>query len=226
MEVAPDYPDITFIVGSNTVVSAENVAGIAPKSWEPAYLMGILAGLMTETGEVGGIAGYDFPIIVSQMEAYKMGAKAANPDVEVTVVYIGTMDDVAKGKEAAIAQASAGADIIFHIADAAGVGVIQAAEEEGVWAMGWGADQNHLAPDTVLTSLLSSGDQLLVKDVELLTKGSWTGEVRLYGIDSGVVDIADFHGLVPDDVAAQVDEARQKIIAGELEIPYIPEATD
>jgi len=62
--------------------------------------------------------------------------------------------------------------------------------------------------------------------VELVQKGLWTGEARVYGLDTGIVDIADFYGLVPDDVAAAIAEARQKIIDGELEIPYIPEATD
>jgi len=226
MEVAPDYPDVKFIVTNNSVVSAENVAGIAAAAWEPAYLLGILAAMMSESGEIGGIAGYDFPNIVSQMEAYKLGARAVKPDIEATVIYIGTMEDVAKGKEAALAQASAGVDVIFHIADAAGLGVIEAAAESDIWVIGWGADQNHLAPENVISSSLTNSAGLLMKDVELVQKGLWTGEARVYGLDTGIVDIADFYGLVPDDVAAAIAEARQKIIDGELEIPYIPEATD
>jgi len=226
LEVAPDYPDVRFIVDNNSEVSGENIAGIAAKSWDAGYLLGALAGLMTESNQIGGIAGYDFPNIVSQMEAYKMGAKDVNPDVETTVVYIGSFEDVANGKEAALAQASAGVDVIFHIADAAGVGIIQACQESGIWAMGWGADQNHLASDTVLTSLLTNGDTLLVKDVELVVNGEWTGGVRLYGLDTGVADIADFHGLVPDDVAEQIADLREQIISEELEVPYMPEVSD
>jgi basic membrane protein A len=226
MEVAPDYPDIKFIVTLNTLVSADNIAGIAAAAWEPAYLLGMLAAMMSETDQIGGIAGYDFPNIVSQMEAYKLGAREVNPDIEATIVYIGTMEDVAKAKEAALAQASAGVDVIFHIADAAGLGVIQAAEETDTWVVGWGADQNHLAPDNVLSSSLTNTGGLLIKDVEQITRGTWTGGVRVYGIDTGIVDIADFHGLVPEDIAAAIAEARQEIIDGELEIPYIPEMSD
>jgi len=224
LKVAPDYPDIKFIVNANHTVSAENVAGIYGKTWDAAYLLGVLAGLTTETNKIGGIAGFDFPVLVAQMEAYRLGAESVNPDVETTIVYIGSFEDVSKGKEAALAQASAGVDVIFHIADAAGVGVIQAVEESGIWGIGWGLDQNHLAPEYIISSLLFRGDELLVQDVQKVVDGTWTGEARLYGLDTGVVGIADYHGLVQDDIAAQVEEVKQQILSGELEVPFIPEA--
>lgn len=226
LEVAPEYPDITFIVDSNPVVEAENVAGITGETWQATYLLGVLAARMSETGKIGGIAGFDFPIIVSQMESYKLGAQSVNPDIEVTIVYIGSFEDVATAKEAAFAQFSAGVDVIFHIADAAGIGVIQAAEEEGVWAIGWGLDQNSVAPDTVISSLLFSGGELLLQDVGKVVDGTWTGEVRLYGLETGVVGIADYYGLVPDDVAEEIEQVKQDIIDGKIEVPYITEPTD
>lgn len=221
LQVAPDYPDIKFIVDSNPVVSGPNIAGITGQTWQATYLLGVLAGSMTKTGHIGGIAGFDFPILVAQMEAYKAGAQSVRPDVEVTVVYIGSFDDVTKAKEAALAQASAGVDVLFHIADAAGLGIIQAIEEQNIWGIGWGIDQNSLAPKNIISSLISSGAELLVQDVAKVVDGTWTGEVRLYGLSTGVVGIADYHGLVPADVAAKVEEARQKIVSGELEVPYI-----
>lgn len=225
LEVAPDYPEIKFIVDSNPVVSAENVAGITGQTWEATYLLGVLAANMSETGKIGGIAGFDFPIIVAQMEAYRLGAESVNPDIEVTNVYIGTFEDVAKAKEAAFAQFDAGVDVIFHIADAAGIGVIQAAQERGVYAIGWGLDQHDVAPDTVLSSLLFSGGELLLQDVKRVQEGTWTGEVRLYGLETGVVGIAPFYDLVPEDVATQVEQARQDILSGKIEVPYITEPT-
>lgn len=225
LQVAPDYPKIKFIVDSNPDVHAANVAGITGKSWEAAYLCGVVAGLMSKTGKIGGIAGFDFPILVSQMEAYKLGAKSVNPNIQVTIVYIGSFEDVAKAKEAALAQISAGTDVIFHIADAAGVGIIQACQEKGIWAIGWGLDQNHLAPQTVLTSMLFSGGDLLFDDVQKVIDGTWTGEQRLYGLATGVVGLADYHGLVPADVAAKVEQAKQDIISGKTQVPYITEKT-
>lgn len=225
LQVAPDYPKIKFIVDSNPDVHAANVAGITGKSWEAAYLCGVVAGLMSKTGKIGGIAGFDFPILVSQMEAYKLGAKSVNPNIQVTIVYIGSFEDVAKAKEAALAQISAGTDVIFHIADAAGVGIIQACQEKGIWAIGWGLDQNHLAPQTVLTSMLFSGGDLLFDDVQKVIDGTWTGEQRLYGLATGVVGLADYHGLVPADVAAKVEQVKQDIISGKIQVPYITEKT-
>ncbi len=221
LAVAPDYPDVKFIVDSNPIVAAENVAGITGESWQAAYLLGVLAAHMSETGKIGGIAGFDFPILVAQMEAYRLGAESVNPDIEVNVIYIGSFEDVAQAKEAAIAQIDAGADVIFHIADAAGVGIIQACQEKGVWAIGWGLDQNDIAPDTVISSLLFSGAQLIFDDTKKIVDGTWTGEVRLYGLSTGVVGIADYHGLVPDDVATQIEQVKQDIIDGTIEVPYI-----
>jgi len=223
LNVAPDYPDVKFIVGMHPFAEAENVAGIAAKLWESAYVLGHLAGRMTENDTIGGIGGFDFPVIISQMEAYRMAAQKVNPDVKVTNVYIGTFDDPAKGKEAAYAQISAGADVIFHVADAAGVGVIQACAEEDLWSIGFALDQHHLAPESVISSLLFHTDKMYLLDVQKLIDGTWTGEPRAYGIASGVTDIADFYGLVPDDIAAEVMEVRQDIVDGELKVPYIPE---
>ena len=225
LRVAPDYPEIKFIVDSNPVVSGPNIAGITGETWEAAYVLGVLAGLMTETGQIGGIAGFDFPILVAQMEAYRLGAESVRPDVKVTTVYVGTFEDVALAKEAALAQASTGIDVVFHVADAAGIGVLQAAEESGIWAIGWGLDQNHLAPQTVISSLLFDGALLLFQDVQMVVEGTWTGEIRLYGLETGVVGVAGFNGLVPEDVAAKVDEVKDQVASGEMQVPYITEAT-
>lgn len=226
LEVAPDYPDIKFIVDSHPSLAAENVAGINGKSWEAAYLCGVLAGLMTKTGKIGGIAGFDFPILVSQMEAYKLGAKSVRPDVEATIVYVGSFEDVSKAKEAVLAQASVGVDVVYHVADAAGIGVIQGCQESEIMAIGWGVDQNYLAPQNVISSMLFDSAELLVQDMQLVVDGKWTGETRLYGLDTPVVGLADYHGLVPDEVASQVEAVKNQIISGELEIPYITEASD
>jgi basic membrane protein A len=194
--------------------------------WDTSYPLGVLAGLMTETDHVGGIAGFDFPTIVAEMEGYKAGARAVNPDVEVTIVYLGTFDDVSLGKEAALAQASAGADVIYHVADKAGLGVIEGCEEAGIWAIGFGLDQNPVAPETVISTCLYDSAEQYVLDVKAVLDGTWTGEVRLYSVGSGVTDVADFHGLVPDDIAEQVMEVRDQIANGEFQPPYITESTE
>ena len=87
--------------------------------------------------------------------------------------------------EAALAQASAGVDVIFHIADAAGIGVVEGAVESDIWVIGWGADQNHLAPENVLSSSLTNSGGLLIKDVELAANGTWTGQAACFHTGRG-----------------------------------------
>ena len=225
LEIAPEYPDTYFVVTNNPEAAAANVSSVQPNSKDAAYLAGYLAGLMTESNKLGAVAGFDFPVIVAQMEAFKLGAIAANADAEVTIVYIGTFEDVAKAKEAALAQISSGADILYHIADAAGVGVLQAAQEQGVYAIGWGLDQNSIAPDTVITSEIVDTARMMYLEVKDILEGNFDGTVRFFGLDTGVTGLSDYHGLVPDDVAQQVEATQQQILSGELEVPFIPVPT-
>jgi basic membrane protein A len=163
----------------------------------------------------------EFPIIVRGIEAFGAGAEYVNPDVEATTAYIGTLDDVARAKEAGLAQISTGVDVIFHIANEAGVGVIEACADEDAYAIGFGFDQNSLAPETVLTSFTVNYDTLMLEGVKRIVNGEFVGEIQKYGLDVGAVDISPYHGTVPDDVAEQVDQVRQDIIEGKAEVPRI-----
>ena len=223
-KVAPDFPD-THYWCINCNVSGPNYASLLHQNQEGSFVAGYLAALMSKTGKVAGIAGVQFPVLVQQMEAFKQGALWANPKMQVTITYIGTNDDIAKGKEAALAQISAGNDVIFHIADAAGVGVIEACKEKGVYAIGFAWDQNQLAPKTVLTSTIISFEGMMDQAMDATIKGTFTMDVHKYGLSTGVVQLADYHGLVPDDIAAKVKEVRDKIEAGKLHVPVINDPT-
>jgi basic membrane protein A len=212
LKVAPSYPKIKFIVDSNPEVKAANVSGIMGKTWESAYVCGVLAGYMTKTGKIGGVVGFDFPVLVAQMEAYKAGARSVNPNIKGTIVYMGSFEDVSKAKEATLAQASAGVDVVFHIADASAVGVMQAAVEKNIMVIGWGLDQNAMAPKNVI-------------DVKRVVDGTWTGDSRLYTLDSGIIGLSDYHGLVPADIAAKVEQVKKDIIAGKVQVAYTTKAT-
>ena len=220
-KVAPEFPDTLFLV-TRGVVGGPNYSSLFMDRQEGDYVAGYIAGLMTKTNKVAGIGGFQWPNIIMALEAYKVGAQASNPDIEVSIAYLDSFDDIGLGKEAALAQISAGADVVFHIADAAGIGVIQACEQEGVWAMGSNYDQNELAPDTVLTSTINDTPAMLVESVGQMLDGTLEmGVVNYYGLASGVVRMAPYHGLVPEEIAAQAEEVVQKIISGELEVPRI-----
>lgn len=219
-KIAPEYPDIFYLV-NNGDVSGPNLASLEPTFEEAGFLVGALAGLMTKTNRVGAVGGMEFPIIVRGIEAFGAGAKHVNPDVEATTAYIGTLDDVARAKEAALAQISTDVDVIFHIANEAGVGVIDACKDQGKYAIGFGFDQNSLAPETVITSFTVSYANLMVEGVKKILNGEFVGEIQKYGLEAGAVDISPYHGTVPDDVAAKMDEVRQEIISGSADVPRI-----
>lgn len=224
LEVAPNFPDTIFLVPNTTNLSGPNMQGIQPASHHAAYLAGVAAAMATESNQIGGIAGHAFPIIVAQMEAFALGAKAVDPDIDVTITYLGTFDDVEAGKETARAMVSSGVDIVYHIADAAGIGVIQAAREEGVLAIGWGGDQTELAPETLLTSQIVNQTVLMVESVRAVVDGSFDGQQRLMGLSTPVLGLAPIRVVDnADEIEAAVADAKAGIIDGAIEVPFIAE---
>jgi basic membrane protein A len=223
--LSPEFPDTKFII-VNGVAAGPNYASLQPQLQEATYVAGYVCGRMSETDKVGAIGGFAFPTIVSWLEGFRFGAEAANPDIEVTIAYIDTFTDIALGKEAGLAHISGGSDCIFHIADAAGIGVIQAAEEQGVWAVGFAFDQNELAPNTVITSAMVDYETMILDAVGPILDGTFEFNiVHKPGLATGAVKLADFHGLVPEDIAAEAEDLQQQIMSGELEVPVVTEPT-
>jgi len=223
--VAPDFPDAAFLV-VNGIVSGPNYASLLHENHQASYVAGHICARMSETDKLGAIGGFAYPVIIQQLEAFKLGAQSVNPDIEVTIAYVDSWEDIALGKEAALAQISTGADCIFHVADTAGLGVIQACDEGGVRAVGFATDQNPVAPDTVITSTIIDYQKMLVDAVgEIMDDTFEFNTIHYYGLDSGLVKLADYHGLVPDDIAAEAEEIQQQIISGDVEVPLISEPT-
>lgn len=224
-KVAPDFPDVKFLVTSNPV-AGPNISGLNPNSQDAAYLAGIAAGLATTSGKVGGIAGQQFPIIVAQMEAFKLGVLSVKPDAQVTLTYLGTFDDVALAKETTQAMIDSGIDVIYHIADAAGVGVIQAADAGKILVIGWGKDQSELAPNAVLTSQIVAFQPMIVEAVGKIVNGQFAGEPEFFGLDTpviGLTPIRSVGSVDPAAIQAKVDEAKAAILSGATKVPFITE---
>lgn len=193
-----------------------------PNSTQGAYLAGVAAGKATKSNKIGGIAGFDFPVIKAQMDALEAGAESVNPDVSVKVVYLGTFDDVAKGKEAAQSQAASGIDVIYHIADAAGIGVINGAKADGVKVIGWGIDQDSIAPETIIASQIVDQATLIGNSCKQIIDGDFSGgEVVVGGLQDGIVNLTEVTNE-PADVQEAVDTARTAIEDGTEEgVPEI-----
>ena len=229
LRVAKQYPNTKIVVFTG-LVKSENVASIFPMQQEGAFLLGALAGMMTKTNVVGFVGGEEYPNVVNIFEGYRQGALAANPNVKVVKTYLNDWDNERKGKEAASSLIVAGgADVMFHVADTSGHGVIAAAQERRVYALGAVQDQNPLAPGTVLSSFVLDTDKAYDQAVQMFLGGRFTGEIFKPGIEDkengpgdGIVYIAPFHNLdasVSPQVKERLGALEQGIVNGTLAVP-------
>jgi basic membrane protein A len=219
-EVAPDYPDTSFVI-IDMVVDQPNVRSVVFNEHEGSYLVGMMAASASKTGTVGFIGGMDIPLIRKFACGYVQGVKAVNPDATVIQNMTGTTpsawNDPVKGSELTKAQISQGADVVYAAAGGTGVGVLQTAADENILSIGVDSNQNYLHPGQVLTSMLKRVDNAVYK---AFTDGPGleTG-FNVMGLANGGVGYAvdEFNaGLVSADMQAIVDEAAAKIADGSL----------
>ncbi len=221
-KVAPDYPDTKFAI-IDTVVEQPNVQSVVFAEEEGGYLAGIMAAMASKTGTVGFIGGMDIPLIHKFECGYSQGFKAARPDGKVLINYTGTTpaawNDPVKGGELAKAQKAQGADVIYAAAGGTGIGVLQAAADEGILSVGVDSNQNHLHPGKVLTSMVKRVDNAVFDAFSAGT--DLVPEIRLMNLAADGVDVAiddNNKDLVTAEMQAAVDEARARIIAGEIKV--------
>ncbi len=240
-EVAPQFPDQSFAI-VDSVVEQPNVASLTFREEQGSYLAGVVAGLMTQEDTeyttpddqtVGFLGGLEGPLIKKFEAGYTAGVESVCPDCEVLVEYVGTtpdaFNDPAAGQEIALRQNDQGADIIYHAAGASGAGLFEAASSRNFFAIGVDSDQAALNPDVpILTSMLKRVDNAVFQTVEAYAQDQFPGgEVQTFGLEEDGVDLApfgEFEDLVPTEVTDAVDQARQDIIDGAIEVPTEPPA--
>jgi len=168
----------------------------------------------------------DIPSIIKMMEAYKLGAKLVNPDIEVLVTYVGVWDDPTAGYEATLAQINQNADVVFTSANLTSVGVYQAAEEKGVFAIGSEGDQCGAATDTVLATITDNFDKVMELMIRSVQEDNFNGGVNFYGLKEGAISYFACEGMLPADVESEAENLKQQIIDGSLVVPTILEISD
>lgn len=219
-KVAPDFPNTKFAI-IDMVVDQPNVKSVVFNEHEGSYLVGMMAALASKSGTVGFIGGMDIPLIRKFGCGYAQGVKAVNPDATVVLNMTGTTpaawNDPVKGAELAKGQKAQGADVIYAAAGGTGVGVLQAAADEGILSIGVDSNQNYMHPGKVLTSMMKRVDNAVYeafKEGDALTPG-----INVMGLaNDGVGYAMDEHNasLVTADMQAKVDEAAAKIKSGEI----------
>jgi len=222
-EVASEYPDVHFAI-IDGVVDLPNVTSIVFREQEGSFLVGVLAGMMTETNLVGFVGGMEIPLLQKFELGFIEGVKYGNPNAEVFVNYAGDFVDPGRGKEIAVSQFERGIDIIFHAAGGTGLGVIEASEEYCFFSIGVDSDQDHLAPGKVLTSMVKRVDIAVYETIGKLIEGNLEPGIISLGLLENGVGTTDFtytRDIIPEDVFTAIETARAKIIQGEIiiEIP-------
>ncbi|MEP6904644.1 MAG: BMP family protein [Gemmatimonadales bacterium] len=221
LRVAPEFPNTIYITTSGTS-TAQNVAGMEFAFEEGSYLAGMVAGAMTTTGNIGMIGGTELPPVKRSFAAFESGARSVNPGVKTVISYIGNWDDVSAGKEQAIAQISRNVDIIFQNADAAGLGVFQAAREaRNVRVIGSNSDQNNVAPDVTIGSVVIDLPRAFLEVAREVKSGKFTPRVISLGLHDEVVKLVlnpRMASVIPQLIRSRVDSVRAALVDGTLKL--------
>lgn len=215
--VAPNYPNTMFVTTSSNSFG-DNLAGISFSFADASYLAGILAAHMSRSGTVGVIGGTELPPVKESFVAFENGVRRVNPDARVLTAFVGNWDDVSAGKEQALAQIARGADVIFQNADAAGLGVFQAARERhGVYVIGSNSNQNAVAPTVTLGSVVIDLPHAFYTVANEVKSGSFQPRVVTFGARSGIVELVlnpDLQSRMPAAARSQIDSVRSDIQSG------------
>jgi basic membrane protein A and related proteins len=225
-ELAEKFPEVKFgQVAVGLEGPPENVATNTPQLPVATFQAGVLAALMSESGTLGAIGGYEFPALTSEMEGFALGARYVNPKIKILRTYINTWTDAGKAKAAAQAQESQGADIIFSATDQATQGMYQLAESGGKlkYVIPQYLDKSEQAPNVVLTSAVYNLQGATGSFIEMYGNEEWKPENVEFGIEDGV-DLAPNEAIeIPAEAQKKLEEVEKDIASGKLKIPSIEE---
>lgn len=217
VRVAPEFPNTVFITTSGNTVRP-NVSGIVFGFEDASYEAGVLAGLLTRTGVIGLIGGTELPPLKSSFAAFALGAKSVNPRVQLLTSYIGNWDDASAGKEQALAQIGRKADIIFQNADAAGLGIFQAAREKpGVLVFGSNSNQNAVAPEVIIGSVVIDLPKALLAVAREVHEKRFTPRVIRLGTPAEMVTLVlnpAMKDRIPATARQQLDSVHTALVTG------------
>ena len=211
-KVAEEFPDTKFVITSSSVSNGSNLGSVNSGVDQQGFLAGVMAAKLSTTGKVGAIGGVEMPPVTGPIYGFYAGVNYINPDIAVTAILTGSFDDVTKAKETAKAMIDTGVDVIFANANQAGLGSIEACEEAGVYAIGSNQDQNPIAPDTVVQSVIKSTTVLFTHVIDKVVNGEFEGKYYELGIREGAIFLADWHGY--DESIPGLKTEMDEVIAG------------
>ena len=215
-KAAEANPDQKFAIIDDASIDLPNVACLMFAQEQASYLVGIVAGMASESGVVGYVQG----MVSENMNLFGIGfiegVLSVNPDAEVLQYNANSFGDVAAGSAAVKNFVTKGADVVYHAAGGTGAGVITGCQENGIYAIGVDADQSYLAPETVITSAMKRVD-IAAQDISKAVKeGTFKGGITMYDINNGGVDVAPTQDLLTEDMIAAVEAAKAGLQDGSI----------
>jgi len=211
IKVAKQFPDVVFehATGYRT---AENVGNYVARFYEARYLTGIVAGHMTDSNTAGYVAAFPIPEVLRGINAFTLGMRSVNPDAEVKVIWVNSWFDPGREREAADVLISQGADVVTHHTDS--TAVVQAAEEAGVWSVGYHSDMSKYGPEGHLTAATHHWGDYYTETARQVMEGAWESTSVWGGLAEGMVSIAPINDAVPADIVSEVEEMTAAIRDG------------
>ncbi len=227
-KVAPEYPEVHFAIIDDEGAKGDNIANLVFAEEQGSFLVGAAAALKSEADHVGFVGGVETPLIAKFKAGYEAGAKAVTPDIEIDSVYLtqppdfSGFGDPAKGKTAAEGMYDGGADIVYHAAGGSGGGVFEAAKAAGAKAIGVDSDQYETADpsvqDVIMTSMLKNVNVAVHEYLTAVDGGDFPSGTTRYDLEVDGVGYSTSGGGV-DDIKSKLDDFKQQIIDGEIEVP-------
>ncbi|MCO5084453.1 MAG: BMP family ABC transporter substrate-binding protein [Rhizobiaceae bacterium] len=226
--VAPQHPEQKYVFFDDQL-DLPNVLSVKYAQNEGSYLAGVLAAIAAtdkatfplSSGEpkIAVVAGMDLPVIQDFIVGFKQGAATVVPDIEVQVIFIGSFNDAQKAYDLTKAAIENGANVVYNVAGPAGLGILKGAADAGKYAIGVDSDQNGLHPDNVIASMLKQIGNSIYDSIGQIRAGKADfGKLKIYGLANEGVGLVYNDKLVPDAVKAKVDEAKAKVVKGELKV--------
>lgn len=225
-KVAKEFPKTTFLITDSNISQDPNVGSYSVLAKQAGFLGGALAALMTKSNKVACVGGLAIPPVTDTIEGFKKGVKYVNPQVEPLTAITGSFEDVAKAKETARAFIDQGADIMMHNADQAGLGVIQAAQEKKILAIGVIKDQSSIAPDTVFASAYRNIADGIVYMIKQVQQGQFKAQFYPLGVKQDVVGLYwndKLKDKVPPEVKTKIDQIIKDLKDGKIDIDKLPQ---
>ncbi len=215
LKVAADHKDVKFehATGYKT---AENMRTYDSRTYEGAYMAGVIAGKMTKTNTLGVVASIPIPEVIRNINSYTMGAQSVNPKIKTKVVWVNEWFNPPKESEAATSLINQGADVLMQNTDSSAV--LQTAEKMGKRAFGWDSDMTAYGPKAHLGSAVINWGPYYVKAVGEALEGKWSTGTSWWGVKEGAIEMVNVAADVPDDIKKRIADIKAGLKDGSFHI--------